>query len=230
MKRKVLLFLVFCSIAKSQCFLFVNSSIRDRTHWSPYTQSLVGGNLEYSPYALSYRSSGLIDRDLEYSPYAFSYKNSGLVSKYGYTSNSFLNIITDNQLSVCLEPSYKDDYKEKVETQKKRLAEIKEIKKNSGSNIIKDYLKSKNIIFIEYQRLSFNNKIVSVSFILKDKLIKYWDPEAVVSLCEKREFIYNKYCEEWKEFQELYEKEIGQVFTITSVKSEDIIKKLENIL
>lgn len=53
--------------------------LMDRTHWSPYSQSLVSGFVEYNPYNLKYNSSGLTNYRLEYSPYAFGYNSSGLI-------------------------------------------------------------------------------------------------------------------------------------------------------
>ncbi len=94
---------------------YYNVPPRYRTQWSPYSQGLVSGFVEYnpntltykssglvnyrfdySPYALSYNSSGLIDRDVEYNPYAFSYNNSGLISQTSgefYCGGTVLNII-----------------------------------------------------------------------------------------------------------------------------------------
>ncbi len=52
---------------------------RFRVRWSPYTHSLVQGNLKYSPYAKKYGSSGLVNYRMKYSPYAKKYGSSGLV-------------------------------------------------------------------------------------------------------------------------------------------------------
>lgn len=60
---------------------------RSRTRYSPYAFSyrssgLIPGNVGYSPYANAYRSSGLIPDNVRYSPYAFSYRHSGLIGDY----------------------------------------------------------------------------------------------------------------------------------------------------
>jgi len=96
--------------------------LKERPHWSPYSQSLVSGYVEYNPhalaygknglinyryeynpYALRYNSSGLVDRDVEYSPYALSPYNSGLISRtssefFGMyrRSGTVMNIINSN--------------------------------------------------------------------------------------------------------------------------------------
>lgn len=65
-----------------------------RVRWSPYTHSLVSGNVKYSPYAFEHGRSGmvykglryspyargLVHRNVRYSPYAFGFKKSGLVA------------------------------------------------------------------------------------------------------------------------------------------------------
>lgn len=111
--QSILLFSILCTCAQARDYYHV--PVRYRTHWSPYSQSLVSGfveynpnaltykssglvnyRLEYSPYSLTYNSSGFIDRDVEYNPYAFSYNSSGLISQTSgefYCGGSVLNII-----------------------------------------------------------------------------------------------------------------------------------------
>jgi len=239
MIRKVLIILVVCNVAKSQWFILNNSSNCNRTRWSPYTQSLVSGRLKYSPYALSYGSLGLVDRDMEYSPYAFEYGKSGLIPKYGYSCSrsTTLNIITNGRVRIANSSKPAQSYKEKaearkraIEAQKKRRDEIKELRKNDGRDIIRAYLKERNIIFVEYQGLSFRNRTVSISFVLEGKLIKYWNPEVIEVLRKEKDFIYNSYLEKWEKFQKLYKEEVGPIYTITSTEKEDTIRKLESIL
>ena len=52
---------------------------QSRVRWSPYTHSLVCGNLRYSPYAKTYGTSGLVFYRTRYSPYALTYGSNGLV-------------------------------------------------------------------------------------------------------------------------------------------------------
>ncbi|MBN2590579.1 MAG: hypothetical protein JXA96_12015 [Sedimentisphaerales bacterium] len=109
----ILLFSILC--AQTQARDYYHIPLRYRTHWSPYSQSLVSGfveynpnalnyksnglinyRLEYSPYALTHNSNGLIDHDVEHNPYAFSYNSSGLVSRTSgeyYCNGSVLNIV-----------------------------------------------------------------------------------------------------------------------------------------
>ena len=107
--------LFFVTVIPAQALENYHIPLQYRTHWSPYSQSLVSGfveynpnafsrnsdglinyRLNYSPYALSYHGNGLIDHDLEYNPYAFGYNNSGLVSQTDgefYCNGSVVNII-----------------------------------------------------------------------------------------------------------------------------------------
>ncbi len=56
-----------------------------------------GSSVHYSPYALSYYSSGLVANNMSYSPYALSYYGSGLVPDYsncyssGFIAGPWLN-------------------------------------------------------------------------------------------------------------------------------------------
>ncbi len=71
-----LFLLVFCVSAYGDYHPPI--ALQYRLHWSPYTQSLVGGEYRYRPYGLRYKSAGLASRFLQYSPYAFEYGKSGL--------------------------------------------------------------------------------------------------------------------------------------------------------
>ena len=53
--------------------------LRYRTHWSPYTQSMVSGPVRYDPHNLRYGRSSLVSDYLNYLPYNMSYDKSSLV-------------------------------------------------------------------------------------------------------------------------------------------------------
>ena len=77
-------------------FLLVMTSVSDarryghryrsdpyRVRWSIHTQSLISGDLSYSPYAFRFGHTGLVPYWVRYSPYAFSFKHpSGLVNDF----------------------------------------------------------------------------------------------------------------------------------------------------
>ena len=73
------LFLFIVSIPSTAREVFY-TSLRNRTGWSPYKQGLTSGYMEYSPYALSSDSDGLVHRRDEYSPYALSFNSNGIVN------------------------------------------------------------------------------------------------------------------------------------------------------
>lgn len=84
---------VFPSITKASWY----SPVRHRVRWSPYAftykkSGLVPGYVKYCPYAFTYKHpSGLVHEDVHWSPYAFSYKRSGLIADYNWSYTSFLH-------------------------------------------------------------------------------------------------------------------------------------------
>ena len=78
-----------------------------RARWSPYTHSLIYGDVAYSPFVFRYGGSGLLNKQIKYtmyngkydssnlvvkntvySPYAFGYDRSGLITDpYSVTFN-----------------------------------------------------------------------------------------------------------------------------------------------
>jgi hypothetical protein len=54
-------------------------STQYRVRWSPYTHSLVCGDVKYSPYVFGHGGSGVTYGRIYYSPYAKRYGNTGLV-------------------------------------------------------------------------------------------------------------------------------------------------------
>jgi hypothetical protein len=81
--------LVTLPVVAKACYYYPFAT-RHRVRWSPYTHSLVYGDVQYSPYAYKYGSSGLVYRRLQYSPYANKYGKSKLVHEnVRYTPYAF---------------------------------------------------------------------------------------------------------------------------------------------
>jgi len=97
MKRISLFAIVMLTIVPglTKAHFYNSSSVRYRTRWSPYaftykTSGLISGDYSYSPYAFTHKSNGLIPRDVRYSPYAFTYKTNGLIrDNIGYSPYAF---------------------------------------------------------------------------------------------------------------------------------------------
>lgn len=105
MKRTSLFAIAICAIS---CFVPQGQIARAsdayiatkyRARWSPYTHSLIFGDVQYSPFAFRYGGSGLLNKQVKYtmynkaygssnlavknavySPYAFGYDRSGLIT------------------------------------------------------------------------------------------------------------------------------------------------------
>ena len=73
----ILLLSFLCTYTQARDYWYV--PLKYRVHWSPYSQSLVSGFVEYSPYSVKYKNNGLVSDSLNYSPYALNYGTSGLI-------------------------------------------------------------------------------------------------------------------------------------------------------
>lgn len=86
-----------------------------RARWSPYTHSLIFGDVEYSPYAFRYGVSGLTSRHLRYTMYGKKYGSSNLVNEHArYSPYAFgynrSGLITD-PYSVTFDLYYAQPYR-----------------------------------------------------------------------------------------------------------------------
>jgi hypothetical protein len=57
-----------------------------RARWSPYTHSLIFGDVAYSPYAFRYSGSGLLNKQIKYTMYNEAYGSSNLVVEHAVYS------------------------------------------------------------------------------------------------------------------------------------------------
>ena len=224
---------------------------RDRVRWSMHTQSLISGDLYYSPYASGFGSTGLVPYYVRYSPYAFSFKHpSGLVNDFAsYTSN--VNYRPRNYDSKgtsrvdygcgnnCSNLSYNPErYQRRIAARRaaaQRAREVrKKIKRNKQedeSRFVSNYLKSRNVDFKPHNNLRIDSRTVSVSFILEDKnmIVKYWNLDEIDLLESKAEYkknAYIKYLQDWNEFCAEYVNKGGKICQIISADRKDICSEL----
>ena len=192
--------LVAISVTEGYSSYWGGSTWDYRVRWSIYTQSLVPGDVHYSPYAYNYGHSGLVPYWVRYSPYAFSYEHpSGLVSDYASSPSSTRYIYYlpydggykdpgwvvhyGGGASDCVNQGSRsgqtrESYADKVKARSERVRQLAEssrqertTRENGGSQIIAAYLKSKNIEFRTNRLLQIEGKTISADFLLTGRNI-----------------------------------------------------------
>ena len=187
--------MVAISVSEGHSYYWGGSTYDYGVRWSIYTQSLVSGDVHYSPYAYDSDHSGLVPYWVRYSPYAFSYEHpSGLVNDYASSPSS-----TKYIYYLPYDGSYRDSgralqysvaaadcsqlasrperagvrYAQKAETRRQRVRQPAESSrqerataKNDRSRIIAAYLAGRNIEFQTNGLLQIEGKTISMDFLL----------------------------------------------------------------
>ena len=252
MKRISILTMVLLVVGPSVAKARHYGLARYRTRWSIHTQSLISGDVRYSPYAFKYGHSGLVPGDVRYSPYAFSHKNSGLVTDgwygpYGYPytpvglSCPAADAADCDTYGSCGDSAPDEaqvTYAQKVRARKRRVAQLEQSRRQANATvqadakqIISDYLKGRNIDFRTNRVLCIDGKTISVDFLLKDRniIIKYWDPAETLAVEQKAEYkriSYERYLASWKDFAGEYQESGGKIFQIISCEPDEILARL----
>jgi len=187
--------MVAISLTEGHSYYWGGSTFDYRVRWSIYTQSLVSGDVHYSPYAYDYDHSGLVPYWIRYSPYAFSYEHpSGLVNDYASSPSSTKYIYYSPYDGSCPEAGWAVQYgvvvvdrsqltsrtertgvryAQKTETRRQRAGQLAEPRKQEratretgGSRIIAAYLAGRNIEFRMDRLLQIEGKTISADFLL----------------------------------------------------------------
>jgi hypothetical protein len=174
---------------------FFDDAFNYQVHWSIYTQSLVPGDVYYSPYAYNYGRSGLVPYWIRYSPYAFSYDHpSGLVNDYATSPSSTKYIYyspgygsytcpgwpvdysfapAERSQNVSPAESASARYAKKVEARRQRIRQLTAARMQAKANgpgdrsrVIASYLSSRNIEFKTDRLLQIEGKTISADFLL----------------------------------------------------------------
>jgi len=188
--------------------------------------------VRYTPYAFTYRHSGLVSCDVDYTPYAFTYRNSGLVPGYGtYPNNSggysysIGPVRTGGTFRGAPRPPRPAPRHAKDTSEPALLTD--------GKDIIRGGLLARGIESTGVNRiLLIDNQLVSADFVLKDRnlLIKYWNREAIESLSAQagsRLKTYENYRENWAKVAAQHEQNGGQIYTIEASDAQTIVAALE---
>jgi hypothetical protein len=217
---------------------------RYRVHYSPYALSyhssgLVPGGLDYSMHRVDYHNSGLVLEGVRYTPYALNYNHSGLVrdyypiSAYAYPAYRVVYAVTQ---SACRVPccSARDTNSGTRPALYTRSIPRGKPRKADGMDIIRQQLRAKGINAPHINRiLSIDKKLVSVDFMLADRklLIKYWNPDATKMLDAaegSRRKAYEKYKRNWESFAAQFEQGGGEIFYVTASDAQTIVAALDS--
>lgn len=198
-----------------------------------YGYGCCGCGVRYTPYAFSYRHSGLVSACAEYTPYAFSYRQSGLVPGYGICSDLELVPafpVARGRFRGAPRPSFRGARFGRRYGQDTS----RPVRPPDGVGIIRQHLLAKGIDTVEIDRIfRIDNELVSVDVRVKDRnlLIKYWNPEQIKALDTKEGFkqkIYEKYRDDWTRVAAAYERDGGQVYYVEAADAQTIVAALDS--
>jgi hypothetical protein len=191
-----------------------------------------GYGVRYSPYAFSYRSSGLVPCEVEYTPYAFSYRNSGLVYGYGicdygvgytYPARGALHRVSLH--GVLRAPSAGRHFAQNT---------ARPPRPPDSMATIRQHLHAKGVTSVDINRiLRVEDQLLSADFLVKDRnlLIKYWNPKGIEQLSTKeayRQKAYASYKESWEKFAEQFRQKGGEIYYVNASEPQTIVAALDS--
>ncbi|MCU0915535.1 MAG: hypothetical protein MUC88_13350 [Planctomycetes bacterium] len=207
-------------------------------HYSPYALSyrgsgLVPGYVDYSPYAFNYRHSGLIDRCTQYTPYVLGYRNSGLVPGYGLYPFAYCEYAVYPASAV---PPRARHAAPRASCAVRGFAQspAPAPRRADGIDIIRDHLRCRGFVSLHIDRiLRVDNQLVSVDFYVKDRdiLIKFWNPQEVERLQTKEVYkqqAYAKYKQDWDRYAEQYRRTGGEIYVMNGSDPQTIVAALDS--
>jgi hypothetical protein len=188
--------------------------------------------VRYTPYAFSYRNSGLVSGFVNYTPYAFTYRSSGLVPGYGvcYGSSLSYGFPVGGHFKRVPRAAFR------APRSVRRFAQdvSQPVRPPDGVDIIRQHLLAKGIAAVDIDRIfRIDNQLVSVDVIVKDRnlLIKYWNPQEIEALDTKEGFkqkIYEKYRQDWTQVAARHEQNGGQVYDVEGSDTQTIVAALDS--
>jgi hypothetical protein len=225
------------------------SSQRYQVRYSPYAFSyhnsgLIPGGVTYSPYAFKSGNSGLVYEGTRYTPYAFNYNNAGLVVDYylwhtptcspdpACRTSGVLHIGRAAQTSGARR-SHAASRQRPTPYASTSVQEGRCTNPIEGSQIIKQYLKSRGIDNVDVnRRLSIRNRTAGIAFVLRDRnlAIRYTDPETLESFAAEsktNEKVLQRYEQRWEAFARKFEANGGTVYHVNTSDSSQIVAALE---
>ncbi len=196
-----------------------------------YCGSYYGG-VRYSPYAFTYRSSGLVPCAAEYTPYALNYRHSGLVEGYGYSQGS-LNYGFPAVRGAFRRAGHAGSRGSRPEPSRAQGVS-RPTRSQDGAEVIRRYLLAKGHDAVNMNGIMrIDNELISVDFFLKDHnlIIKYWNSTEIESLKAKDEFrqrSYERYRQNWIQIAARHEQTGGRIYYVEASDARMIVAALDS--
>ena len=189
--------------------------------------------VRYSPYAFTYRSSGLVSCAAEYTPYAFTYRHSGLVQGYGVYSGGNLNYGVSSVRGAFRRTGHAVSPRSRP--MPRRVQDITQpTRPQDGADVIRQYLLAKGYDAVNMNGiLRIDNNLISVDFFLKDHnlIVKYWNPTGIESLKageQAKQRAYERYQQNWLQAAARHEQSGGRVYYVEAPDAQTIVAALDS--
>jgi len=189
--------------------------------------------VRYTPYAFTYRHSGLVSGCVDYTPYAFTYRNSGLVAGYG-TYGGSCDGYSYSPGNVRIGRSFRVGTGRGHGGRSMPRHAQDTPRPQDGRDVIRGHLLAKGIESASVNRiLMIGDQLVSADFVLKDRnlLIKYWNPDAIKTLNAQAgpgQKTYENYRTNWAEVAAQYERNGCQIYTVEASDAQTIVASLDS--
>jgi hypothetical protein len=221
-----------------QAYYYGGYSSNYLVRYTPYALSynstgLVPGGITYSPYAFGAGQSGLVYEGTRYTPYAFNYYNSGLIMDY---SASPYPVYPPQVIVVSCPHSGRAS---QIAIPPVRATMNRSYGRDDGSRRDKDadptqtirqYLAGRGFNSIDTNYLwRAEGKTVCVSFVLRDKglAIRYSDPKVVESLSATQRNSGASQERSWEAFAKDFSARGGSVYSVSASGREQIVAALD---
>jgi hypothetical protein len=241
--KRISLALVLLALAPdvSQAHHFYSSSYYN-VHYTPYALSyrhsgLVAGGVDYSMYAFDERHSGLIYQYATYAPYAFTYGNTGLVPgyyPYWWPYGVVLPIAVGHPAGRVMRTASAGPVARGGTAVAQAPAAATVPPPADGLMIIRDHLRAQGFNMVSINRvLRIDGKLVGVDFTLPEQklAIKYWDPKEVESLRSKpayQQTLYERHKQDWEAYAQRYRQIGGEVYCVEASDPQTIVAALKS--
>jgi hypothetical protein len=207
--------------------------------YSPYALSysstgLIPGGLNYSPYAFGPGQSGLVYEGTRYTPYASDYNHSGLVLDYA----AYPIPICPAQVVVVQCPCANRASEPTATTTRidaspyyGRAQQSLPDRSGDPMNVIRQYLAGRGFNSVDINYLwSIDSKTVAASFVLRDKgvAIRFRDSETIDSHATQAQRISGeRQNQAWEAFAKSFKANGGSVYSISGSGKEQIVAALD---